>query len=177
MKHPLGAVAPHCRRDFTIGGAFTIGGLNVTAFPTPHDAVDSSGFCICDETVKIAIATDIGHINEVILNNLKQSDLIVLESNHDQRMLETGPYPYYLKKRIMGRRGHLSNAAAGELAASLAESGTLRFVLGHLSHENNRPDLAYRTVAQALTRRGFTAGDDVQLAVAWRDRVGEIINL
>jgi phosphoribosyl 1,2-cyclic phosphodiesterase len=177
MEHLLGPVAASHRLYFTTGSAFNIGGLNVVPFPTPHDAAESAGFCFCDQAKKISIATDIGHITEAILNNLKQSDLIILESNHDLQMLQTGPYPYYLKQRIMGERGHLSNDAAGELAVVLAETGTLRFVLGHLSKENNRPELAYRTVAQALATRGIKAGNDVQLAVALRDTVGEVINL
>jgi phosphoribosyl 1,2-cyclic phosphodiesterase len=177
MEHQLGPVAPQHRLTFTTGSTFSLGGLSVKAFPTPHDAVESNGFCLCDQKKKITVATDIGHISEVILNNLMQSDLIILESNHDLQMLQTGSYPYYLKKRIMGERGHLSNDTAGELAAIFAETGTRRFVLGHLSKENNRPELAYRTVAQALAARGIKAGHDVQLLVAARDQVSEVVNL
>jgi phosphoribosyl 1,2-cyclic phosphodiesterase len=177
MERSLGAIASHHRRYFTTGCAFSIGGLNVESFPTPHDAAESSGFCISDHRRKIAIATDIGHINEVILNNLKHSDLTVLESNHDLQMLQSGPYPYYLKKRIMGERGHLSNDAAAELALLLVETGTSRFVLGHLSQTNNYPELAFRTVAQTLAAQGIKAGQDVRLTVALRDGVSKVVNL
>jgi phosphoribosyl 1,2-cyclic phosphodiesterase len=176
MRPLLGPLVAAQQIEFATDDTFQLGALSVKAFPTPHDAAESTGFCLCDQTKKIAIATDIGHINEAVLNNLRYSDLIVLESNHDLQMLADGPYPYYLKKRIMGERGHLSNTTAGELTAALAASGTSRFVLGHLSKENNRPELAYQTVARALTAQGMMVGRSLQLLVALRDSVGDVIN-
>jgi phosphoribosyl 1,2-cyclic phosphodiesterase len=177
MQPLLGPLTTARQIEFTTGETFQLGSLSVKSFSTPHDAADSIGFCFNDQTKKIAVATDIGHINDTVLNNLRYSDLIVLESNHDPQMLADGPYPNYLKKRIMGKWGHLSNVAAGELAAVLAATGTSRFVLGHLSEENNRPELAYQTVARALISQGMMVGRNLQLLVALRDSVGDVINL
>ncbi len=126
---------------------------------------------------KVTVATDIGHVSIDLLSCLEDSDLLLLESNHDVEMLKFGRYPWHLKRRIAGNHGHLSNDAAGEVIAYMAEKGTKHFLLGHLSKENNFPDLAYQTVYNALCQKSLKAGTDVMLDVVLRDCVGKVIEL
>jgi phosphoribosyl 1,2-cyclic phosphodiesterase len=124
---------------------------------------------------KITIATDIGHITDELVGWLEKSHFILLESNHDVEMLKTGRYPWPLKKRIMGDYGHLCNDHTGRIVAHLAENGTKFFLLGHLSKENNYPELAYQTVCNALAEKKIYPDKDVFLDVAYRDRVSRMI--
>ncbi len=155
-------------RYFTNEKPVEINGLTVLPFNTPHDAAESSGFNIFVSGVKLTVATDLGHINKRLLGYLEGSDLLMLESNHDIEMLKAGPYPYYLKKRILSDTGHLSNEMAGKVIAYLASRGTKSFVLGHLSKENNIPELAAGTVCRELETRGIKPGRDITLSVAAR---------
>ncbi len=177
MSPALGPVSLANRLYFDTGTVFEIGDICVNAFSIPHDACDPVGYNFFAQDKKITVATDIGHISLELLENLEASDLLLLESNHDVEMLRVGPYPWHLKKRIAGERGHLSNEAAGEVVAHMAEKGTKRFLLGHLSRENNFPELAYQTVCNALYEKQVCVGADVTLEVALRDRVGRIIEL
>jgi phosphoribosyl 1,2-cyclic phosphodiesterase len=111
------------------------------------------------------------------LENFESSDLILLESNHDVEMLKVGPYPWSLKKLILGDNGHLSNEMAGKVIAYMAKKGTRKFLLGHLSKENNFPELAYQTVYNVLNENQICPGEDIELSVALRDRVGKVIEL
>ncbi len=106
-------------------------------FPTSHDATESIDFRVDHGGAGVGILTDTGFVTPEAEQTLAGVDLMVLESNHDEEWLLSGPYPYYLKQRILGARGHLSNAAAGAFARRLAEGGTRQFVLAHLSRENN----------------------------------------
>ncbi len=131
-----------------------VGDVTVTSFTTPHDSRASVGFRFefpdGEHTVRIGYATDIGHITEEIRGGLTGCESVVLESNHDVDMLMNGPYPYDLKLRIRGKRGHLSNRDCADFAAELAGQGTRNFLLAHLSEENNFPDLAYDETFSAL---------------------------
>ena len=143
-----------------------VGDLFIKSFKTPHDSSESCGYTIMmPDGQKVSVATDIGHMTEEIMNNLKGSSLVMLESNHDEGMLRNGPYPYYLKRRILSDVGHLSNNACAETVTELLKSGTSRFFLGHLSRENNFPDLAYQTSLAALKTIGATEGRDFLLEV------------
>ena len=132
----------------------TVKGLAVKAFPTPHDSRAAVGYRLSfeenGEQIPIAVATDTGHVTDVMLENLSGCYAVVIESNHDEEMLENGPYPYDLKRRIAGGRGHLSNADCATLASQLYESGTKHIMLAHLSEENNLPELAYNEVFTAI---------------------------
>jgi phosphoribosyl 1,2-cyclic phosphodiesterase len=154
--------------------SFMIGDIEVKAFSTPHDAVDPVGFSFTAFGRKITIATDIGHINDSIIENIHGSHLVLLESNHDVEMLKIGGYPWYLKQRILGKNGHLSNDAAGEFISSLVDNGTKKILLGHLSRENNFPELAYETVKNILCKNKLF-DQELFLEVAMRDRVGKVI--
>ena len=143
-----------------------VGDLFIKSFKTPHDSRESCGYTITlPDGQKAAIATDIGHMTKEIMQNLKGTALVMLESNHDEGMLRNGPYPYYLKRRILSDVGHLSNNACAEAVTELLKSGTVRFFLGHLSRDNNFPALAYETSASALKTIGAVEGRDFFLEV------------
>lgn len=177
MEQCIGPVNITNKAYFETGSEFELEGVAVRPFPIPHDATDPVGFCFFAENKKITVATDIGHINNELLDNFMCSDLLLLESNHDVEMLKVGPYPWSLKRRIMGDFGHLSNETAGKVIAHAAEKGTRRFLLGHLSRENNFPELAYQTVCNTLCEKQIKVGSDVSLDVVLRDRVGKIVEL
>ena len=148
-------------------GTITVADMEVRAFHTPHDAAESMGFCVhTPDDRRVAIATDMGVMTDEVREAVRGCDLLHIESNHVVQMLENGPYPYPLKRRILSDRGHLSNdACAGELL-SFAEQGTARFVLAHLSRENNTPELAYVTANAALCGGGLRENADFRLTVA-----------
>ena len=146
-------------RVIPVGEDFLLGGLRVRAFHTPHDTDESVGYRVAGGAV-FALATDMGQVTDEIRAGLTGADAVLIEANHDLQMLRDGPYPLYLKRRILSERGHLSNNACASLARELAESGTREIILGHLSRENNRPALALETVGAAL------AGLDVHLSCA-----------
>lgn len=157
---------------FTTGKDFYIGDICINPFKIPHDAVDPVGFNIIHNDKKISIATDIGHINESIINKLSESEIILLESNHDENMVMMSKYPWFLKKRILGNEGHLSNENAGKLIVNLFKNGTNKFLLGHLSRENNFPELAMKTVENLLYENNIEIGKDIFLEIAKRDQLG-----
>ena len=137
-------------------------------FSIPHDAAAPVGYSYFAENDKYSLATDIGHMNDYILEHISGSRAVLLESNHDVRMLEYGSYPYPLKRRILSEVGHLSNENAAKCALELVKSGTERIALGHLSRENNRPEIALLETHNALTDAGISVGADVKLTVAKR---------
>jgi phosphoribosyl 1,2-cyclic phosphodiesterase len=164
LTYHLAGIEPRLH-PLAFGASEAVGAFTVTAFPTSHDAPGSSGYRF-DE---IGMLTDTGYVTEEAAQTLLGASLLLLESNHDVDMLRSGPYPYYLKARILGEQGHLSNADAAAFAVRAAEHGTAEIILGHLSQENNTPELAYRTVSEALRRAGFSP----RLSVAPRSESGE----
>lgn len=150
------------------GETLTFGGFEVNIFKTPHDSMGSVGyhFCFADNS-RFCLATDIGHLTDEIKSHMLGCEQVIIESNHDIKMLNEGPYPYLLKKRILSDNGHLSNEACAAFLPSLVESGTKKITLAHLSGENNTPPLAYQSSATALAEAGFTP-DDVKLTVAMK---------
>jgi len=125
-------------------------GISVSSFCTSHDSAMSVGYRVQVGDFLFGIATDTGYVTDDMKNGLLGCDAVLIESNHDEEMLLTGPYPPELKKRILSRTGHLSNKDCAALASELAKSGTKRFALGHLSEENNTPEMATKTVGSAL---------------------------
>lgn len=150
----------------------TLGAIRVCSFPTPHDSHGSVGYRVEIPTahglLRIGYATDIGYITPAIEENLMGCHAVILESNHDPEMLQNGPYPYDLKKRIASKRGHLSNPDSACFAARLCENGTQSILLAHLSQENNTPDTAYSECFSSL------ASERVHLATAHPDCVTEL---
>lgn len=123
------------------------------------------------EGLKLSVATDMGHVDESVVESICGSDIVLLEANHDVEMLRNGRYPAMLKKRILGELGHLSNDASAQIAVRLLQSGTRAILLGHLSEENNLPDVAYAAVRDALSGAGARIERDIRLAVANRYEV------
>ena len=140
---------------FAAGSAFSVGDFRVQSFSVPHDAVDACGFTVAGASIKIGLAMDLGYVPENVRYHLDGCELVVLESNHDLEMLKVGPYPWSLKQRVMGRRGHLSNDAAADylLESFDARVGTL--VLGHLSEQNNHPEIVRLVAQSAIARRAM----------------------
>lgn len=144
-------------------------GMYIMPFNTSHDSRESMGFRIhTQDDRKIAVATDLGCMTGEVREGITGCDLVMLESNHDIRMLENSSYPYYLKKRILSAVGHLSNDDCAAELCRLAENGTTRFFLAHLSLENNHPALAFQSALCSLTQMGLKQGIDFELAVAPR---------
>lgn len=158
------------------GQTVDIADMRVSGFRTSHDSRESMGFRVeTPDERRLAVATDTGCITESIRHSLHGCDLVMLESNHDVRMLESGGYPYFLKRRILADTGHLSNDCCASELPSLAQSGVTRFILGHLSRENNLPELAYQTSLSALQQAGFTEHQDYLLSVAPREATAPIM--
>ena len=137
------------------GEPFQLKDLKISPFSIPHDAVDPLGFTLEAEGIKIAHVTDLGYMTELVIQKLMGCDVIVLESNHDLEMLKVGPYPWFLKQRIMGREGHLSNEGASRFFSESFDGHARYVVLAHLSESNNHPDIARMVAAEALQPRGF----------------------
>ncbi len=156
---------------------FFVGDMNVMAFPTPHDCLEPCGFGFTLGSLRAAIATDIGYVNSKWLDAVEGADLVLLEADYDEDMLLAGSYPYDLKMRIRGRRGHLSNEDAGRAAAHLVSKGTRQIILGHLSKNNNFPELAEETCEGILFEHGIRAGRDVGLSVAKRDSLTGVFRI
>ena len=152
---------------FNFSEDFEIGDLQIHPFAIPHDAANPCAFNILNNNTKLSIATDIGHMTPEILSNLEKSKFLLLESNYDPNILKCSPYPYHLKERIAGPYGHLSNDIAGKTISHLIESGLHTVMLGHLSKENNFPELAYKTVMEEIIYNNKSE-KDIKLSVATR---------
>jgi len=153
-----------------------VAGMMLESFDTPHDSLHSIGFKVhTSDGRKIGIATDLGHLPDRIMNILYGCDLVMIESNYDPEMLEYGPYPYVLKRRIFGRTGHLSNHECAVALPSLIAAGTTRLVLAHLSKENNTPEVARAAAYSSLCAGGFKEGSDYLLDVAPRFSAGNMM--
>ena len=153
---------------FAAGSAFDIGPLHCTSFSTPHDAADSVGYTVELDGEKMALATDLGYVTDTVRRAVLGSQLVVLESNHDEDWLRSGPYPYHLKQRILGGRGHLCNEAGAELAAQAVQAGAHTVILAHLSRENNTPARAYDVSFRRLSALDVDPEHDIRLTVAPR---------
>jgi phosphoribosyl 1,2-cyclic phosphodiesterase len=159
---------------FNAGRSFSIGEMELHPFSVPHDAVDPVGFVIRYRAYQVGIAVDLGYATHLVRERLKESQLIILESNYDTQLLKTGPYPWTLKQRLQGRHGHLSNKAAAELLSALIHPKLEHVVLAHLSRTNNQPHLVYQ---QAQAVLGEAPDNRVQLSIAHQHRVGQVIEL
>ena len=161
---------------FKVSDKFEVGDLSVFPFSISHDAANPCGFNIFKDNKKISIATDIGTMDSKTIKNLEDSIFILLESNYDPDILRCSPYPYLLKRRIAGPTGHLPNNKAGETISYLMNSGLKTAMLGHLSKENNFPELAYKTVAEELVNSNKDVSK-ICLSVASRDIPGKLLTI
>ncbi|MDY5229719.1 MAG: MBL fold metallo-hydrolase [Eubacteriales bacterium] len=166
MESQVGKIDKSLVNIFDNDSSFEIGEIGVKPFSIPHDAADPVGYSFMCGDEKVAVATDIGELKKDLFEAIRGSKTVLLESNHDVNMLEIGKYPPQLKRRIRGKLGHLSNDDAGRAAEFLVLLGTERIILGHLSEENNYPELARQTVICVLNDAGIKCGRDVLLGVA-----------
>jgi phosphoribosyl 1,2-cyclic phosphodiesterase len=141
---------------FRAGECISIGELEIETFTIPHDAIDPVAFCIRADGVKIGIVTDLGYMPGSIHVHLRGCDFLLLESNHDLEMLKVGPYPWSVKQRVMGRKGHLSNDAVSQYICDAMDSTVSTLVLGHLSPHNNYPATVERVASRALADRSLS---------------------
>jgi phosphoribosyl 1,2-cyclic phosphodiesterase len=156
---------------FSTGSPFQVGDLALEPFSVPHDAYDPVGFIIGCGTDRVGVVTDMGTVTGLIRERLKRCQAIVVEANHDERLLKDADRPWRLKQRIFGRQGHLSNAHAAELIAEVAGESLAVAYLAHLSQDCNRPDLALKAVTEALIQRGLAR---VSVRIASPDHVSEV---
>lgn len=166
MEQRVGDIALRNKRIFATGQDFYLQDVNVTPFPIPHDAADPVAYTFVHQGCKITLMTDIGHVNANMLDMAAHSQWLLIESNHDVEMLKSGKYPAVLKRRILGRSGHLSNDDCAKALVQLYQRQVRNVILGHLSRENNLESLALETVTAALLEQGIVAGRDMSLRVA-----------
>ncbi len=172
----LGDIDPGLYHEIRADEDFEIGSLKIHPIEISHDAAEPVAFIIRDDKKSVGVVTDLGMYNDYIIDNISGLDALLLEANHDLRMLEVGPYPYNLKHRIMGDRGHLSNELSGRLLGRVLHDRMKHILLGHLSKENNYEELCLQTVKMEVT-----LGDnpykakDFPITIAARDRASERI--
>lgn len=150
---------------------FSLNDITILPFDIPHDAANPCGFTISDFNSKISIATDIGHMTTSIMDNIKNSNFLLLEANYEPDVLKYSSYPFHLKERIASPIGHLSNIDAGKAINYLADFGVKNIMLGHLSNENNFPELAYKSVLEQIEHK------DLNLSVANRFSPSDFFNV
>lgn len=155
-----------------------IGDITINPIRVSHDAAEPVAYRFYKEDCSVAVMTDLGKFDDYIIEHLSGCDALLLEANHDINMLQVGRYPYYLKQRILGERGHLSNESSGRLLCNLLHDELKHIVLGHLSAENNLAELAYETVRMEITmgdtRYKF---DDFPVSVAKRSECSGLIRV
>lgn len=167
------------REIFTTGEDFEIGDMVIRPFPVSHDAAEPVGFSIYADGQQISVCTDSGYISEEIYEEIRTADLLLLEANHEKEMLLFGRYPYPLKQRILGDEGHLSNLTCGECLCRIAREEPKRrqVLLGHLSHENNTPEVAMQAIVNTLEEERIFIGDELRIEVARRDEISRLYKL
>lgn len=165
-------------REVEEDGKYIIKDMSFQPMKISHDAAQPVGYRISYGSKKVGICTDLGTYNDYTVECLKGMDALLLEANHDVNMLQVGPYPYYLKQRILGNKGHLSNENSGKLLCRVLHDGLQGIVLGHLSKDNNLPDLAYEAVRMEITMgdNPYKAGD-FRIMVAKRDEISQVVEI
>ncbi len=164
------------RRTCRFSEPFAVGDITVEPFHLSHDAVAAMGYSFVSDGSRVTVVTDTGVITDEIREKARQADLLVLEANHDVGMLRIGSYPWFLKQRILGCYGHLSNDTAAELVCELLREGTApkTVALAHLSKQNNFPEMAWQTLANAVEEAGFRIGRDLEVKILVRDTISEV---
>lgn len=174
----LGKIPEELFHEINVDTDFVLGDIMVHPFAISHDANEPSGYRFEQGEKRVAVATDLGKYDGYTVENLKNLNAVLLEANHDLHMLEVGPYPYYLKQRVMGDRGHLSNELSGRLLCDILHGNLQNVLLGHLSKENNYAELAYETVKLEVTLGNNPyRGGEIPISVAGRDSVSEVITV
>jgi len=161
-------VTPQHRKGIEKNRPFKVGPFKITAFEIPHDSRDNVGYCIEYENITFCIMTDVGHVTDEMKTYIGKANYLVMEANHDEEMLKQGPYPEFLKQRILSLKGHLSNTDCGKAIAENATQNLKHVWLCHLSEENNHPEMAKKTVEHVLRSYGIVPGKDFQITVLKR---------
>ncbi len=172
----IGKIKDENIKVFTTNKDFSFRDLGIKPFKIYHDAREPVGYSIYIRDKKLSFLTDTGMIDEDIKWNIKESDLLLIESNHDKKMLANGPYPYFLKERVRSNRGHLSNCDAGKILKDVLKGEREHILLGHLSRDNNIPGLAHNTVKSILEESGLR-DSDFNLYTTYKDRPTQIYNI
>ena len=156
---------------------FYIGDLTISSFKLSHDATMCVGYSVFCDGAKFSIATDLGVCPASVVEKLKGSNVVLLEANHDERLLANNEnYPYILKRRILSSKGHLSNRASADVISQLV-GGTSQIILGHLSEENNSPSLAYNSIKAFLAEKGIIEGENIFIDVASQHKIGNVFEI
>ena len=156
---------------------FLLGDMTIEPYSISHDASNPVCYTFVCENQKIGMATDLGMYNEYTVSKLRNSKILYMEANHDVNMLMVGGYPYYLKQRILGERGHLSNETSARLIGELLDDNLQHIVLGHLSKENNYAELAYETIKYEVTQKWNNKATLPTIMVANRDCNSEVVEI
>ena len=157
---------------------FSIGEMTIHAIHTSHDAAEPVAYIMKNENRSVGVITDLGKYDHSLVDKLQNIDVLLLEANHDVNMLQVGVYPYYLKQRILGDKGHLSNETCGQLLGEVLHDDMKKVLLGHLSKDNNYPQLAYETVKMEITMGSSPyQGNDFPIEIAPRDSLSELITI
>jgi len=173
----LGAIDSVLYRVIEPNEDFLINDIVIHPFETSHDAIHPVCYTFTAEGKKISVATDLGYYNEYIKEKLADSNILFIEANHDVKMLEVGSYPYYLKRRIKSDLGHLSNETTSKLICDLYHEAMSYVILGHLSNENNIPDIAYETVKCEVAMYLKEHSEKINITVALRDQVSAVYQI
>ncbi|MGM7703257.1 MBL fold metallo-hydrolase [Pseudalkalibacillus sp. Hm43] len=163
MESQIGAIPTDLKFQFDCERVKTFGDLDVESFGVSHDAASPQFYVFHHEGKKLTLATDMGYVSDRIKWTVKDSDMLIFESNHDIDMLMMGRYPWNIKRRILGDQGHVSNEDAGEALAEIIGDRTRRVYLAHLSKDNNMKDLARMSVQQTLEKHGYQIGEELGL--------------
>jgi phosphoribosyl 1,2-cyclic phosphodiesterase len=156
-------------RIFRTGASFSVCDVTVESFPVPHDAVEPVGYTFHTGTSALGYVTDLGHATRLTIERLRQVQTLVIETNHDEKLLQNDPHrPWPVKQRIQSRHGHLSNAAAASVVSQLVSHKIARVVLGHLSRDCNRPELASKTIGAELEKVGRS---DIEVFCATQNEI------
>jgi phosphoribosyl 1,2-cyclic phosphodiesterase len=172
---PIGKIPTDLFMEIYPDEDYAIKDIIIQPFKSFHDAIDPVCYTFRNKDKKISIATDIGCYDEYIVEKLYGSNVLFIEANHDVKLLEVGKYPYYLKKRILSDIGHLSNEKSGELISTLYNETLSHVILGHLSQENNFPELAYESVKTVLLNYPHIELDNLNISVASRNNNSELV--
>jgi Metal-dependent hydrolases of the beta-lactamase superfamily I len=177
-SNSLGKIPRELFQEIQADEAFTLGDITVNPFRISHDANEPTGYRMEHAGKAVAVATDLGMYDDYIIEKLSHVNAILLEANHDVHMLEVGPYPYPLKRRVLGDTGHLSNELSGRLLCDILHDGMQHILLGHLSKENNYAKLAHETVKLEISLGDNPYhGDDIPITIARRDANSALIEI
>ncbi len=166
----VGEIPPSLIHLIETGSSLELDDLYIDCFPISHDAADPMAFTVTHQEERLAVVTDLGYVNQKIIDRVAGADAFIWESNHDIEMLRMGTYPWNVKRRILSDIGHLSNQDAGEALAACLQGDGQQVFLAHLSRDNNLTELAHLTVKNILEEAGFSVGRSVQLLQTFEDR-------